>query len=109
MSKVSRLRQEFPAHTAYGQGLTDTGFDLLNRLLALDPAARITAKEALDHRWCDSLSVNKRNVSIRYNSELFDSTATRMNAQHVVLSRFAQQRDIVQLTNSTASAFAPED
>jgi serine/threonine protein kinase len=52
MNKVSRLRQEFPAHTAYGQGLTDTGFDLLNRLLALDPARRITAKEALDHRWC---------------------------------------------------------
>jgi len=54
LPKVSKLRQEFPAHTAYGQGLTDTGFDLLNRLLTLDPSRRINAKEALCHDWCDA-------------------------------------------------------
>ena len=54
LPKVNKLRQEFPAHTAYGQGLTDTGFDLLNRLLTLDPSRRINAKEALCHDWCDA-------------------------------------------------------
>jgi len=47
------LRTKFPAPPALGgaAGLSDAGFDLLNRLLTLDPSRRITAKEALDHPW----------------------------------------------------------
>lgn len=48
------LRSRFPAPTALDtrSGLSDEGFDLLNRLLTLDPAKRITAKEAVTHKWC---------------------------------------------------------
>jgi cell division cycle 2-like protein len=31
--------------------LSDAGFDLLNRMLTYDPSRRITAREALEHRW----------------------------------------------------------
>lgn len=48
------LRTKFPTPTALDtrSGLSDAGFDLLNRLLTLDPANRITAREALQHKWC---------------------------------------------------------
>lgn len=49
----SQLRSKFPAK-AFGIGqalLTDTGFDLLSRLLEMNPAKRITAAEALKHPW----------------------------------------------------------
>ncbi|MCL7051682.1 hypothetical protein MKW94_030070 [Papaver nudicaule] len=46
------LRKKFPP-TAFTESpvLSDAGFDLLNRLLAYDPAERITAKEAVNHEW----------------------------------------------------------
>ena len=35
--------------------LSDDGRDLLSRLLAKDPAARISSSDALQHPWFDSL------------------------------------------------------
>lgn len=53
---TNKLRQEFPAPNPLGNDssvtLTNAGFDLLSRLLALDPAQRISAKDALNHEWC---------------------------------------------------------
>lgn len=49
----SKLREKFPKVALHGSTppLTDAGFDLLARLLALDPAQRISAQEALEHPW----------------------------------------------------------
>lgn len=49
----STLRQRFAATAGFGQGvsLTEAGFDLLSRMLAWDPEKRISAAEALQHRW----------------------------------------------------------
>jgi len=50
--KPSQLRQRFPrVNLGAGPMLSDTGFDLLSRMLTLNPQRRITAKEALDHDW----------------------------------------------------------
>ncbi|KAK3158388.1 hypothetical protein QOZ80_2AG0136530 [Eleusine coracana subsp. coracana] len=48
----NRLREKFPAVSFTG-GLTlsESGFDLLNRLLAFDPEKRISADAALNHEW----------------------------------------------------------
>lgn len=32
-------------------GLTEAGFDLIERMLTLDPKQRISAEKALDHVW----------------------------------------------------------
>ncbi|KAG7029247.1 Cyclin-dependent kinase G-2 [Cucurbita argyrosperma subsp. argyrosperma] len=46
------LRKKFPATSFTGSPvLSDSGFDLLNKLLAYDPEKRISAEEALDHEW----------------------------------------------------------
>lgn len=47
-----RLREVFPsASFSGGAFLSDLGFDLLLRLLELDPAKRISASAALGHAW----------------------------------------------------------
>lgn len=53
------LREKFPPPSRLDvgrPGLSDAGFDLLSRLLALDPARRIKAEDALAHAWCGSAS-----------------------------------------------------
>lgn len=49
----SQLRSKFPTVFFGGSApvLSDAGFDLLSRLLEMNPAHRITAKDALQHRW----------------------------------------------------------
>lgn len=50
--RPSTLRQRFPrVNLSGGPMLSDAGFDLLQRLLALNPASRISARDALDHPW----------------------------------------------------------
>ncbi|KAM2557812.1 hypothetical protein TB2_014891 [Malus domestica] len=47
------LRKKFPAASFTGSCpvLSESGFDLLKRLLSYNPAERITAKDALNHNW----------------------------------------------------------
>jgi cell division cycle 2-like protein len=45
------LRWKFQTQYGGGASLTEAGFDLLSQLLAWDPAGRISAEEALRHRW----------------------------------------------------------
>jgi serine/threonine protein kinase len=55
---MNRLRERFPTPSSFdfeARGtLSDEGFKLLTGLLQLNPARRLTAQEALDHRWCAS-------------------------------------------------------
>jgi cell division cycle 2-like protein len=52
----NNLRNRFPGRGPDGRpGLSDAGFELLNRLLAYDPAKRISAEEALEHPWFGEL------------------------------------------------------
>jgi len=47
----SKLRATFQAGYGGGAILTEAGFDLLSGLLAYDPEARLSAGDALRHRW----------------------------------------------------------
>mmetsp|Transcript_25990 Transcript_25990/g.30004 ORF Transcript_25990/g.30004 Transcript_25990/m.30004 type:complete len:158 (-) Transcript_25990:24-497(-) len=49
----SKLRDKFPKIPMEENDmyLTDTGLDLLNKMLTFDPEKRITAREALNHLW----------------------------------------------------------
>ncbi|XP_057844306.2 cyclin-dependent kinase G-2 isoform X1 [Cryptomeria japonica] len=48
----NKLRDKFPPTSFSGRPtLSESGFDLLNRLLTYDPNKRITAEEALKHEW----------------------------------------------------------
>ena len=49
---VSKLREQFPISSTFSGAssiLSNAGFDLLQQMLSLDPAARISAADALQH------------------------------------------------------------
>ncbi|KAJ4972447.1 hypothetical protein NE237_005621 [Protea cynaroides] len=50
--QYNMLRKKFPATSFTGSPiLSDSGFDLLNKLLTYDPEKRITVEAALNHEW----------------------------------------------------------
>ncbi|KAK9812599.1 hypothetical protein WJX72_000301 [[Myrmecia] bisecta] len=54
----NKLREKFPAQAVAFDGrptLGEDGFDLLNKLLTLCPQKRISAKEALQHKWFSTI------------------------------------------------------
>ncbi|XP_023541532.1 cyclin-dependent kinase G-2-like isoform X1 [Cucurbita pepo subsp. pepo] len=54
------LRKKFPATSFTGSPvLSDSGFDLLNKLLTYDPEKRITAEAALNHEWFSEVPLPK--------------------------------------------------
>ncbi|KAJ7945520.1 Kinase family protein [Quillaja saponaria] len=54
------LRKKFPATSFTGSPvLSDSGFDLLNKLLTYDPEKRITAEAALNHEWFHEVPLPK--------------------------------------------------
>ncbi|PON82801.1 Serine/threonine protein kinase [Trema orientale] len=54
------LRKKFPASSFTGSPvLSDSGFDLLNKLLTYDPERRITAEAALNHEWFREIPLPK--------------------------------------------------
>ena len=56
----NHLRNAFPARGPGGApGLSDAGFALLNGLLTYDPAARLSAAEALEHTWFSEVPLPK--------------------------------------------------
>ncbi|KAJ6672271.1 CELL DIVISION PROTEIN KINASE [Salix viminalis] len=56
----NQLRKKFPFTPFTGSPvLSDSGFDLLNRLLTFDPEKRITADDALNHPWFNEVPLSK--------------------------------------------------
>jgi len=56
----NKLRDKFPPTSFSGRPtLSESGFDLLNRLLTYDPNKRITAEEALRHEWFKEVPLPK--------------------------------------------------
>jgi len=50
-----KLRENFPSTSfSGGVNLNDAGFDLLTRMLHMDPLQRISASTALQHPWLTS-------------------------------------------------------
>ena len=51
-SNRNRLKDLFPSTSfSGGFGLSELGFDLLCSLLTFDPSQRISASDALNHKW----------------------------------------------------------
>ncbi|KAF9667992.1 hypothetical protein SADUNF_Sadunf15G0080500 [Salix dunnii] len=61
----NQLRKKFPFTPFTGSPvLSDTGFDLLNKLLTYDPEKRITADDALNHPWFHEVPLPKSKESM---------------------------------------------
>ena len=57
----NKLRDKFPMNSSFtgGPALTNQGYDLLSRLLSMDPAQRISAEDALQHEYFREKPVRK--------------------------------------------------
>ncbi|KAJ6339630.1 hypothetical protein OIU77_007553 [Salix suchowensis] len=61
----NQLRKKFPFTPFTGSPvLSDSGFDLLNKLLTYDPEKRITADDALNHPWFHEVPLPKSKESM---------------------------------------------
>ncbi|WOL15576.1 cyclin-dependent kinase G-2-like [Canna indica] len=82
----NKLREKFPPTSFSGRPtLSEAGFDLLNRLLTYDPEKRITAEEALNHRWFREVPLPK--------SKEFMPTFPAQHAQDRRLRRIMKSPD----------------
>nr|KYP75697.1 Cyclin-dependent kinase G-2 [Cajanus cajan] len=85
-NQYNLLRKKFPATSFTGSPvLSDSGFDLLNKLLTYDPEKRITAEEALNHEWFREVPLPK--------SKEFMPTFPAQNAQDRRMRRILKSPD----------------
>ncbi|KAL2332681.1 hypothetical protein Fmac_013894 [Flemingia macrophylla] len=85
-NQYNLLRKKFPATSFAGSPvLSDSGFDLLNKLLTYDPEKRITAEEALNHDWFHEVPLPK--------SKEFMPTFPAQNAQDRRMRRILKSPD----------------
>ncbi|KAF3431089.1 hypothetical protein FNV43_RR25819 [Rhamnella rubrinervis] len=83
------LRKKFPATSFTGSPvLSDSGFDLLNKLLTYDPEKRITAEAALNHEWFHEVPLPK--------SKEFMPTFPAQHAQDRRMRRIMKSPDPVE-------------
>eukprot|EP01018_Ginkgo_biloba_P029667 Gb_20773 [translate_table: standard] len=76
----NKLREKFPAVSFSGRPtLSESGFDLLSKLLTYDPNKRITSEEALRHEWF-------REVPLPQSKELMPTYPAQSDQDRCVLT-----------------------